>query len=84
MPRGAETAKLLYNGGGWVTHDEMNIFGHTGLKNSASWGNCKQFRVGFVSPADQNRPHGGGMDDAACLRSLGLHTRFGLVTETRI
>jgi alpha-L-fucosidase 2 len=30
MPRGAETAELLYNGDGWVTHDEMNIFGHTG------------------------------------------------------
>lgn len=31
-PRGAETAKLLYNAPGWVTHDEMNIFGHTGMK----------------------------------------------------
>lgn len=30
MPRGAETAKLLYGSDeGWVTHDEMNIFGHT-------------------------------------------------------
>lgn len=29
MPRGAETAKLLYGANGWVTHDEMNIFGHT-------------------------------------------------------
>ncbi|CAL5867131.1 uncharacterized protein PFLUO_LOCUS1343 [Penicillium psychrofluorescens] len=33
MPRGAETARLLYGAdGGWVTHDEMNIFGHTGMK----------------------------------------------------
>ncbi|PIG85890.1 alpha-fucosidase A [Aspergillus arachidicola] len=32
MPRGAETAELLYGGSGWVTHDEMNIFGHTGMK----------------------------------------------------
>ncbi|OOO13321.1 hypothetical protein OAory_01010700 [Aspergillus oryzae] len=32
MPRGAETAELLYGGAGWVTHDEMNIFGHTGMK----------------------------------------------------
>ncbi|CCD42397.1 glycoside hydrolase family 95 protein [Botrytis cinerea T4] len=31
-PRGAETAKLLYNAPGWVVHDEMNIFGHTGMK----------------------------------------------------
>ncbi|KAF7595237.1 hypothetical protein BBP40_006737 [Aspergillus hancockii] len=30
MPRGAETAKYLYGGRGWVTHNEMNIFGHTG------------------------------------------------------
>lgn len=31
-PRGAETAELLYDAPGWVTHDEMNIFGHTGMK----------------------------------------------------
>ncbi|EGO19842.1 glycoside hydrolase family 95 protein [Serpula lacrymans var. lacrymans S7.9] len=40
-PRGAETALILYNiSQGWVTHDEMNIFGHTGMKlegNSAQW-----------------------------------------------
>ncbi|KAE8386056.1 putative alpha-fucosidase A [Aspergillus alliaceus] len=30
MPRGAETAELLYGSQGWVTHNEMNIFGHTG------------------------------------------------------
>lgn len=46
-PRGSETAKSLYNASGWVTHDEMNIFGHTGMKTgdeywadypaSASW-----------------------------------------------
>jgi alpha-L-fucosidase 2 len=31
VPRGTETAKLLYGASvGWVTHDEMNIFGHTG------------------------------------------------------
>lgn len=30
MPRGAETAELLYGTSeGWVTHDEMNTFGHT-------------------------------------------------------
>ncbi|KAI4717936.1 glycoside hydrolase family 95 protein [Aureobasidium sp. EXF-10727] len=32
VPRGTETAKLLYDAPGWVTHDEMNIFGHTGMK----------------------------------------------------
>lgn len=31
VPRGTLTAQLLYNASlGWVTHDEMNIFGHTG------------------------------------------------------
>ncbi|CAE6531228.1 unnamed protein product [Rhizoctonia solani] len=44
-PRGAETAKTLYNTTrGWVTHNEMNIFGHTGMKdlpgyNPAEWAN---------------------------------------------
>ncbi|KAI0471697.1 glycoside hydrolase family 95 protein-like protein [Xylariaceae sp. FL0804] len=48
MPRGAETARLLYGTGAgtdnaagngstgapaWCAHDEMNIFGHTGMKN---------------------------------------------------
>ena len=31
-PRGSETAKLLYDARGWVTHNEMNIFGHTAMK----------------------------------------------------
>ncbi|KAG9858985.1 glycoside hydrolase family 95 protein, partial [Aureobasidium melanogenum] len=32
VPRGTETANLLYDAPGWVTHDEMNLFGHTGMK----------------------------------------------------
>lgn len=39
-PRGTETAQLLYNGSGWVAHDEMNIFGYTGMKDDAQWANC--------------------------------------------
>ncbi|KAJ4371828.1 hypothetical protein N0V86_008382 [Didymella sp. IMI 355093] len=39
MPRGQETAKLLYNAPGWVVHNEMNIFGHTGMKSGESWAN---------------------------------------------
>ncbi|PQE28907.1 Alpha-fucosidase A protein [Rutstroemia sp. NJR-2017a BBW] len=39
VPRGTETAKLLYNASGWVTHDEMNIFGHTAMKEEAQWAN---------------------------------------------
>ncbi|EIN05501.1 hypothetical protein PUNSTDRAFT_74418 [Punctularia strigosozonata HHB-11173 SS5] len=42
-PRGAYTANVLYNLTGWVTHNEMNIFGHTGMKaggtGSAQWAN---------------------------------------------
>jgi hypothetical protein len=35
MPRGTETARLVYGAdAGWVTHDEMNLFGHTGYKSS--------------------------------------------------
>ena len=30
IPRGTETAQLLYSARGWTTHNEMNIFGHTG------------------------------------------------------
>ena len=37
VPRGTETAQLLYDAPGWVCHDEMNIFGHTGMKYSAQW-----------------------------------------------
>lgn len=43
VPRGSETAKLLYGAPGWVVHNEMNIFGHTGMKDSATWANCKSF-----------------------------------------
>ncbi|PSR97775.1 Six-hairpin glycosidase-like protein [Coniella lustricola] len=40
VPRGSETAKLLYNASeGWVAHDEVNIFGYTGMKNAAQWAN---------------------------------------------
>lgn len=39
VPRGTETAQLLYDAPGWVVHDEMNIFGHTGMKYSAVWAN---------------------------------------------
>ncbi|KAJ4982580.1 glycoside hydrolase family 95 protein [Stagonosporopsis vannaccii] len=39
VPRGRETAKLLYGSSGWVVHNEMNIFGHTGMKSGTSWAN---------------------------------------------
>ncbi|KAI5204155.1 glycoside hydrolase family 95 protein [Aureobasidium subglaciale] len=40
VPRGTETARLLYDAPGWVTHDEMNVFGHTGMKTGDEyWAN---------------------------------------------
>jgi alpha-L-fucosidase 2 len=41
VPRGTETARLLYNASGWVVHNEMNIFGFTAMKEGASWANCR-------------------------------------------
>lgn len=43
VPRGTETARLLYDADGWVVHNEMNIFGHTAMKEAAQWANCKFF-----------------------------------------
>ncbi|KAF5390948.1 hypothetical protein D9757_003944 [Collybiopsis confluens] len=43
-PRGATTAQILYNiTRGWVTHNEMNIFGHTGMKGGPNGGNTAQW-----------------------------------------
>ncbi|KAJ3802095.1 glycoside hydrolase family 95 protein [Lentinula aff. detonsa] len=43
-PRGAMTAQILYNiSRGWVTHDEVNIFGHTGMKGGPGGGNTAQW-----------------------------------------
>lgn len=39
VPRGSETADLLYGAPGWVVHNEMNVFGHTGMKSGAEWAN---------------------------------------------
>ncbi|KAJ6436068.1 alpha-fucosidase [Purpureocillium lavendulum] len=39
VPRGTETAKLLYNAPGWVTHNEMNVFGHTAMKSGEGYAN---------------------------------------------
>lgn len=39
VPRGTETALLLYGAPGWVVHDEVNIFGHTAMKEQAEWAN---------------------------------------------
>ncbi|KIK57466.1 glycoside hydrolase family 95 protein [Collybiopsis luxurians FD-317 M1] len=43
-PRGATTAQILYNiSRGWVTHNEMNIFGHTGMKGGPNGGNTAEW-----------------------------------------
>ncbi|KAI5826666.1 glycoside hydrolase family 95 protein [Schizophyllum commune Tattone D] len=41
VPRGTQTAQNLYNiDEGWTTHNEMNIFGHTGMKlGDPQWAN---------------------------------------------
>ena len=41
VPRGTETAKLLYNADGWVVHNEMNIYGFTAMKNGEGWAHCE-------------------------------------------
>jgi alpha-L-fucosidase 2 len=43
VPRGTETAQLLYGAPGFVVHNEMDIFGFTAMKESATWANCKSF-----------------------------------------
>ncbi|KIY64807.1 glycoside hydrolase family 95 protein [Cylindrobasidium torrendii FP15055 ss-10] len=39
-PRGSQTADILYGARGWVVHNEMNIFGHTGMKGDGSAGSA--------------------------------------------
>ncbi|KXG52199.1 Six-hairpin glycosidase [Penicillium griseofulvum] len=39
VPRGTESAKLFYGTDGWVSHTNINIFGHTAQENDASWSN---------------------------------------------
>lgn len=41
VPRGTETARLLYNGSGWVTHHGSNIYGYTAMGSEAGWANCE-------------------------------------------
>jgi alpha-L-fucosidase 2 len=45
VPRGSETARLLYNATGWVVHNEMNIFGHTAMKEGAEWADCESRQI---------------------------------------
>lgn len=37
VPRGTESAKLIYGSRGWVAFTSLNIFGHTGQGNDATW-----------------------------------------------
>jgi alpha-L-fucosidase 2 len=56
VPRGSETARLLYDADGWVVHNEMNIFGFTAMKEGASWANCKSLdRGGLIKPPTHGR-----------------------------
>ncbi|KAL0257222.1 hypothetical protein SLS55_008032 [Diplodia seriata] len=40
VPRGSQTAKLLYNAPGWVLDGESTVFGHTGMNSDLRWANC--------------------------------------------
>lgn len=70
-PRGSETAQLLYNGSGWVVHDEMNTFGYTGMKNDAQWANCECNKLSslelFYPLTLCFRPSFSSLDDATSL-----------------
>ncbi|GME42755.1 Glycoside hydrolase family 95 [Neofusicoccum parvum] len=35
VPRGSQTAELLFNAPGWVTDGALNVFGHTGINSDA-------------------------------------------------
>lgn len=41
VPRGSETAQLLFNAPGWILDGESNIFGHTGMNSDLRWANCE-------------------------------------------
>ncbi|KAG8920063.1 hypothetical protein FRC01_000946 [Tulasnella sp. 417] len=66
IPRGQETANILYNTTrGWVTHNEMNIFGHTGMKDwgpwvSATWANYPAAGAWMMSHVIDHLDYGSG------------------------
>ncbi|KAK4611832.1 Alpha-fucosidase A [Fulvia fulva] len=73
-PRGAETARLLYNASGWVVHNEMNIFGHTGMKgdgdiSSEIWANYPIAAAWMMQHVFDNFDY--NSQDVAWLRSTG-------------
>ncbi|OJD29787.1 glycoside hydrolase family 95 protein [Diplodia corticola] len=39
VPRGSQTARLLYNAPGWVLDGESTVFGHTGMNSDLRWAN---------------------------------------------
>lgn len=49
VPRGTETAQLLYGADGWVVHNEMNIYGFTAMKEGESWAHCKYPPLGVYA-----------------------------------
>lgn len=52
-PRGSETAKLLYDAPGFVVHDEVNIFGYSGMKTGDEyWAGQSLFKTQTPGSAD--------------------------------
>ncbi|KAJ6443735.1 long-chain-fatty-acid-CoA ligase [Purpureocillium lavendulum] len=68
IPRGRETAKLLYNAPGWVSHHATNIFGHTGMKNTARWSNYPAAPAWMMQHVWDNFEYG---QDTTWLRHTG-------------
>jgi len=87
VPRGSETAKLLYNAAGWVVHDEINIFGHTGMKTDTKSSNCR-LSPSYNHPQTNqfllDRPSSPSMGNATRLRPLRLHARPPLPPNNRL
>ncbi|KXJ93454.1 Six-hairpin glycosidase-like protein [Microdochium bolleyi] len=69
VPRGTDTAKLLYNATqGWVVHNEMNIFGHTAMKEEAGWANYPAAAAWMMQHVWNNFEY---TQDTAWLRAQG-------------
>lgn len=74
VPRGSETAELIYGGEGWVVHNEMNIYGFTAMKDGEGWANCKSSAPRpLFSMLTAARSRSSGLDDATRLGQLRLH-----------
>lgn len=75
VPRGTQTAQLLYNASGWTVHNEVNIFGHTSMKNDPNWANCRSDSrsLGHNTVTKKFRSTCSCVAHAACLGPLRVY-----------